>query len=125
VRTGTGFTIEVAGITGSLWWTEWTAIDLERGGLSSADDLGFLVWRLARGVEPGLQQDVHVRDNVDATKGKHTLLFGTDIRKVAGQCDDEHTPFGQQSFTGDEAGYAPADFILGVPRTSITPEGVR
>ena len=63
-------------------------------------------------------------DNVTWTKGKHTLLFGADIRKVAGNATTNNTPFGQQSFTGDMTGYAPADFMLGIPRTSVTPEGV-
>ncbi|HEY8998054.1 MAG TPA: TonB-dependent receptor, partial [Edaphobacter sp.] len=63
-------------------------------------------------------------DNITLTKGKHTLLFGADIRKVAGNATTNNTPFGQQSFTGDMTGYAPADFMLGLPRTSVTPEGV-
>jgi outer membrane receptor protein involved in Fe transport len=35
-----------------------------------------------------------------------------------------NTPFGEQDFTGDISGDPAADFMLGYPRTSLTPEGV-
>ena len=74
-------------------------------------------------------------DNVTWTRGKHALLFGTDLRHVQDTADTSNTPLGQISFTGTETAYnaasvkgesgnAGADFMIGAPATIITPEGV-
>ena len=126
VRTGTGFTIESLGINGfKVGGPNGRPLKPNEEGFPLLDINGFL------GMGDGLassnldySRTFMVADNVTLTKGKHTLLFGTDIRKVAGNATTNNTPFGQQSFTGDITGYAPADFMLGVPRTSVTPEGV-
>jgi hypothetical protein len=126
VRTGTGFTIESLGINGFL-------VGGPNGRALTTNEEGFPLLSISGFLGMGdslaasnldYSRTFMFADNVTVTKGKHTLLFGTDIRKVAGNATTNNTPFGQQSFTGDETGFAPADFMLGVPRTSITPEGV-
>jgi outer membrane receptor protein involved in Fe transport len=126
VRTGTGFTIESLGINGFL-------VGGPNGRPLTSNEEGFPLLTISGFLGMGdsraasnldYSRTFMFADNVTLTKGKRTLLFGADIRKVAGNATTNNTPFGQQSFTGDETGYAPADFILGVPRTSITPEGV-
>ncbi|RXH58303.1 TonB-dependent receptor [Granulicella sibirica] len=63
-------------------------------------------------------------DNLTWTRGKHTIVFGADIRHVQDNATTNNTPYGSESFTGSITGNAAADFILGYPATSITPEGV-
>jgi len=127
VRTGTGFTIESLGINGFL-------VGGPNGRPLTSNEEGFPLLTISNGYlgmgdsraasNLDYSRTFMFADNVTLTKGKHTLLFGTDIRKVAGNATTNNTPFGQQSFTGDMTGYSPADFMLGVPRTSVTPEGV-
>lgn len=126
VRTGTGFTIESLGINGFK-------VGGPNGRPLSSNEEGFPLLNISGFLGMGdslassnldYSRTFMLADNVTLTKGKHTLLFGADIRKVAGNATTNNTPFGQQSFTGDITGYAPADFMLGVPRTSVTPEGV-
>jgi len=126
VRTGTGFTIESLGINGFL-------VGGPSGRPLTSNEEGFPLLTISGFLGMGdslassnldYSRTFMFADNVTLTKGKHTLLFGADIRKVAGNATTNNTPFGQESFTGDVTGYAPADFMLGVPRTSVTPEGV-
>ena len=63
-------------------------------------------------------------DNLTWTRGKHTLIFGTDIRHNQDNATTDNTPYGQLNFSGSETGYDGADLILGVPASVITPEGV-
>jgi len=63
-------------------------------------------------------------DNLTWTKGKHTIVMGADIRHVQDNATTNNTPYGSQSFTGSMTGNPAADFMLGIPATSITPEGV-
>ncbi len=63
-------------------------------------------------------------DNVTWIRGRHTLIFGTDIRFHFDNATTDNTPYGQINFSGSETGYDGADFILGVPSEVITPEGV-
>jgi outer membrane receptor protein involved in Fe transport len=63
-------------------------------------------------------------DNFTWTKGRHTLIFGADIRHVQDDATTDNTPYGQLTFNGALTGYDGADFILGTPSSVITPEGV-
>jgi len=63
-------------------------------------------------------------DNLTWIRGKHTLIMGADIRHNQDDATTDNTPYGQISFSGSETGYDGADFILGVPSSIITPEGV-
>jgi hypothetical protein len=126
IRTGTGFTIESLGINGFL-------VGGPNGRPLTPNEEGFPLLSVSGFIGMGdsraasnldYSRTFMFADNITWTKGRHTLLFGADIRKVAGNATTNNTPFGQQSFTGDMTGYAPADYMLGVPRTSVTPEGV-
>jgi outer membrane receptor protein involved in Fe transport len=63
-------------------------------------------------------------DNFTWTRGRHTLIFGTDIRHAQDNATTDNTPYGQFTFNGALTGYDGADFMLGVPSSIITPEGV-
>jgi len=63
-------------------------------------------------------------DDLTWTKGRHTITVGADVRYVEDNATTNNTPFGEMDFTGDLTGNQAADFMLGYPRTSITPEGV-
>jgi len=63
-------------------------------------------------------------DNLTWNRGKHNLTFGADIRHVQDDATTDNTPYGSISFSGAETGNAAADFMLGVPSSLITPEGV-
>jgi outer membrane receptor protein involved in Fe transport len=75
-------------------------------------------------------------DNITWTHGKHALTFGGDIRHSQDNADSSNTPYGQITFNGsetannspnapgNESGYDGADFILGIPSSVITPEGI-
>ena len=64
-------------------------------------------------------------DNLTWTRGKHTLIFGADIRHSQDNATTNNTPYGATlTFTGSETGNAGADFMLGIPASIITPEGV-
>jgi hypothetical protein len=65
-----------------------------------------------------------ITDNLNVIRGKHSLLVGADIRHVQDNATTNNTPFGSMSFTGSYTGFAAADYMLGVPATVITPEGV-
>jgi hypothetical protein len=57
-------------------------------------------------------------------KGTHTLKMGADIRKMADDANTTNQPFGNLTFTGNISGNAAADFVLGYPYSSTTPQGI-
>ena len=63
-------------------------------------------------------------DNVIRTKGNHTLKFGGDARRLRDDATTNNWPFGSLSFTSDIANNSAASYMLGFPRTVLTPEGV-
>ena len=63
-------------------------------------------------------------DNFSWIHGGHALKFGGDIRRLLGDATTNNWPFGQTTFTADLAGNSAAAFLLGFPRTTLTPEGV-
>ncbi len=63
-------------------------------------------------------------DNMTWTRGNHTIIYGADISQHMDDATTDNDPYGEMSFTGAETGNAYADFILGVPASIITPEGV-
>ena len=65
-----------------------------------------------------------INDNLTWVRGRHTLLFGGDVRQVSDNATTNNTPYGSQSFTGAQTGNAGADFLIGIPSSVITPEGV-
>lgn len=65
-----------------------------------------------------------VVDNLSWIRGSHSFKFGGDIRRLMDDATTNNWPFGQMSFSGDITGNSAADYILGFPKTTLTPEGV-
>jgi hypothetical protein len=63
-------------------------------------------------------------DNFSIIKGRHTLKFGGDVRKLVGDANSNNTPFGNIVFTRDITGNAAAAYMLGFPKNTQTPEGI-
>jgi hypothetical protein len=63
-------------------------------------------------------------DNLTIVRGVHTLKVGGDIRHNMDEATTNNWPFGSMTFTSDIASNAAAAYILGFPRTVLTPEGV-
>ena len=123
-RTGTSFTAASIGINGFVMsnGAPWPPSEegfpvISISGLISIGD-GTAASNLDAS---GTQQFV---DNVTWTRGRHTLIFGTDIRHKQDNGTTDNTPWGSLSFTGAETGNAYADYMLGIPASLITPEGV-
>ncbi|MDQ6664969.1 MAG: TonB-dependent receptor, partial [Acidobacteriota bacterium] len=125
-RANTNFTIASLGING-----------LNVGGPSGRplrkDEQGFPVLNISGYLGLGDDQAAsnldnsrtyQVVDNLSWIRGAHSLKFGGDIRRLYDDATTNNWPFGNMSFTGDLSGNAAADFILGYPRTTLTPEGV-
>ena len=65
-----------------------------------------------------------VVDNITWVHGVHTFKFGADIRRNLDDATTNNWPFGSLTFTSDIANNSAAAFMLGFPRTVLTPEGV-
>ena len=65
-----------------------------------------------------------VVDNLTWIRGAHSLKFGGDIRKLLDDATTNNWPFANLSFSGDITGEPAADYMLGYPRRTLTPEGV-
>jgi len=126
IRTGTSFTIESLGINGFK-------VGGPNGRPLKPNEEGFPLLEISGYM--GMGDDLaasnlddsrtyQLADLVTWTKGKHTLIFGTDLRHVQDDATTNNTPFGQMNFTSDISGDPAAAFIMGYPRTSLTPEGV-
>jgi hypothetical protein len=57
-------------------------------------------------------------------KGAHTLKMGADVRKLADDANTTNQPFGSISFNGSISNNAAADYLLGYPYSSVTPQGI-
>ncbi len=80
--------------------------------------------------------DYQLVDNFTWVRGRHSLVFGGDIRAVQDNADTANTPWGVLNFNGsetannapnappNEGGFDGADLLLGLPYQIITPEGV-
>ena len=53
--------------------------------------------------------------------GSHQIMAGAEIRRLATAREATNSPRGVFKFNGTLSGYAPADFILGLPQTFSTP----
>ncbi|MBL8209145.1 MAG: TonB-dependent receptor [Bryobacterales bacterium] len=63
-------------------------------------------------------------DNVSVIRRSHAIKFGGDIRRLLDDATTNNWPFGNMAFTPDITGNGAAAFMLGLPRTTLTPEGV-
>jgi hypothetical protein len=125
-RAGTNFTIESLGIRG-----------LNVGGPGGrplrSDEQGFPVINIDgflgmgdSGASSNLDNSktYQVVDNVSLIRHGHSLKFGGDIRRLMDDATTNNWPFSNITFTGDISGFSAAAFMLGYPRTTLTPEGV-
>jgi hypothetical protein len=125
-RTGTDFTIESLGIHG-----------LNVGGPGGRplrkDEQGFPVINIDgflgmgdSGASSNLDNSRTYQfvDNVSLIRHGHSLKFGGDIRRLMDDATTNNWPFSNITFTGDISGFSAAAFMLGYPRTTLTPEGV-
>jgi Carboxypeptidase regulatory-like domain/TonB dependent receptor len=55
------------------------------------------------------------------TKGSHNIMAGVELRKLITGRQSGNSPRGIFTFNSQFTGYAPADFMLGLPQTLITP----
>ena len=124
--TGTGFTIESLGISG-------LRVGGPNGRPLRSDEEGFPLLSIAGYLGMGSDlaasnldnsQTYQMVDNLTLVKGKHTFKAGFDLRKLYDNATTNNWPFGSISFTGDISGDPAAAYMLGYPRTTLTPEGV-
>jgi len=125
-RTNTDFTIASLGINGMN-------VGGPNGRPLRRDEVGFPILSISGFLGMGdsraasnldNSRTYQVVDNLSFIKGKHALKFGGDIRKLLDDATTNNTPFGSLSFTQDISGNAASAFMLGYPRTTLTPEGV-
>ena len=126
VLTGTGFTVASLGINGfNVGGPNGRPLNPNEEGFPLLEISGYLGMgddRAASNLDDS--RTYQIVDTVTWTKGNHTLLFGTDLRYVQDNATTNNTPFGEMDFTSDISGDPAAAFMLGYPRTSLTPEGV-
>lgn len=124
--TNTGFTIQSLGINGMN-------VGGPNGRPLRPDEEGFPIINIAGYLGMGSDlaasnldnsQTYQMVDNVSYTKGTHALKFGADARRLYDDATTNNWPFGSMSFTGDISGDPAAAYMLGFPRTTLTPEGV-
>jgi hypothetical protein len=60
-------------------------------------------------------------EQISFTSGAHTLMAGVEFRKLITGQEGGTSSRGVFNFTGQFTGYAPADFVLGVPQSLTTP----
>lgn len=60
-------------------------------------------------------------DQLSWTRGSHTIMAGVEFRKLITGRAAGNSPRGTFTFNGTFTNYAPADFVLGIPQTLITP----
>ncbi len=62
-----------------------------------------------------------ISDTVSHVRGAHNLAAGIDSRRVLTNRTANNNPRGGFTFNGQIAGFAPADFLLGLPQAITTP----
>jgi hypothetical protein len=125
-RTGTSFTVESLGINGfKVGGPNGRALNPNEEGFPLLNISGYLGMgddKAASNLDDS--RTYQLVDTLTWTKGKHTISFGADLRHVQDDATTNNTPFGEMDFTSDISGDAAAAFMLGFPRTALTPEGV-
>jgi hypothetical protein len=67
----------------------------------------------------GLDKDIILYDNLAWVRGKHSLSFGTDIRRASHLVTDQLYLDGSINFFGAYSGNSIADFVLGTPSETL------
>jgi outer membrane receptor protein involved in Fe transport len=63
-------------------------------------------------------------DNLTWIRGAHGMKTGIDLRRVMGDASTVNEAYGRLVFTRDITGNAAAAFMMGLPRTALSPEGL-
>ena len=63
-------------------------------------------------------------DNVSISHGRHFVKFGGELRKVDDNADTSNSSWGNETFNGGLSGFGAADFLMGLPDTTLSPEGI-
>ena len=71
-----------------------------------------------------VSQTWQIVDNLTFTRGVHTFKAGIDFRRLRMDRSGSNNARGQFQFNGQVTGNAAADFILGFPSLSQTPDGI-
>jgi outer membrane receptor protein involved in Fe transport len=125
-RTNTNFTIQSLGINGMN-------VGGPAGRPLKASEEGFPILSISGYLSMGddkaasnldNSRTYQFVDNLTWVKGKHTFKFGGDIRKLFDDATTNNWPFGSLTFSSTIANNAAAAYMLGYPRTVLTPEGV-
>jgi hypothetical protein len=64
---------------------------------------------------------LHGYDQISWTLGRHNIMAGADIRKMALGRAAQNAPRGSFTFSGNYSGYSAADFLTGYATTVVTP----
>jgi outer membrane receptor protein involved in Fe transport len=125
-RTNTDFRIESLGIQGlRVGGPDGRALRPDEQGIPVLNITGFLgMGDSASSSNIDNSRTYQFVDNVSWIRGAHSLKMGGDIRNHRDDATTNNWPFGNMAFTGDIAGNAAAAYMLGFPRTTLTPEGV-
>lgn len=62
-----------------------------------------------------------VSEQLSYSRGSHNIVAGLEFRRLATSREATNSPRGAFTFNGALSGYAPADFILGLPQSFSTP----
>jgi len=62
-----------------------------------------------------------ISDTLSTIRGAHNIAAGFDSRKVITNRTANNNPRGGFTFNGQITGYAPGDFLLGIPQAIVTP----
>jgi len=125
-RQGTNFTIESLGIMG-------LKVGGPDGRALRPDEQGFPVLGIEGFLGMGDSQassnldnskTFQFVDNLSIVRGAHSMKVGGDVRYHYDDATTNNWPFSNMAFTRDISGNSTAAFLLGYPRTILTPEGV-
>jgi hypothetical protein len=62
-----------------------------------------------------------VSEQISWSHGSHNVMAGAEFRRLATSREATNSPRGAFTFNGTLTGYAPADFVLGLPQSFSTP----
>ncbi len=125
-RANTDFSLEKIGILGFNVLTDNNRpLNRREAGIPSMNVAGFLGLAERDGGN-GFDQNAlfQINDNLSIVTGSHTLKTGADFRRVSLFRGAANVPRGAFNFTGNLAGNSFAAFLLGIPSSTESPEGL-
>ncbi|MCS6951448.1 MAG: TonB-dependent receptor [Bryobacteraceae bacterium] len=125
-RANTDFSLEKIGILGFNVLTDNNRpLTRREAGIPSMNVAGFLGLAERDGGN-GFDQNAlyQINDNLSIVTGSHTFKTGFDFRRVSLFRGAANVPRGAFNFTGNLAGNSFAAFLLGIPSSTESPEGL-